>query len=93
VGPIAYSRLPVPAKRIQQGAIAVAATAGAVLAAVAARIAYRSATRAIRTARTVFLAATFQLNRRCPDCKSKIRRDARVCGHCGFRLRPERGKR
>jgi predicted amidophosphoribosyltransferase len=36
---------------------------------------------------------TLRANRRCPDCKTKIRRDARVCGSCGFRLRDEPSKK
>lgn len=32
-----------------------------------------------------FALATFQLYRRCPDCRGVIRGDARVCRHCGYR--------
>jgi hypothetical protein len=32
-----------------------------------------------------YLAGTLRLLRRCPDCRRIIRRDARVCRHCGWR--------
>jgi hypothetical protein len=63
--------------------------AGAVLAAIAARGALRVLTRAVRigmgAARFAFAAATLQLLRRCPDCRKLIRRECRVCRHCGWR--------
>jgi hypothetical protein len=75
-------------KRVQRGALAVV---GASLLAglyVAVRMWIASVTRTVRAARFAFRVATFRVNRRCPDCRNKIRRDARVCGHCGYRLRP-----
>jgi ribosomal protein L32 len=50
------------------------------------------ARRARRAVRFGFALVTFRLLRRCPDCKSLIRADARVCKHCGYR-RPPRGRR
>jgi hypothetical protein len=55
--------------------------------------------RGIRTARRAtrfaYATATFRLYRRCPDCKSLIRSDAKVCRHCGYRRapRPPKGRR
>lgn len=68
---------------------------GAVGAAMAAIFAARIGTRmflrgarvALRATRFTVLAATFQLYRLCPDCKGRVRYDARVCRHCGHRRR------
>jgi hypothetical protein len=35
-----------------------------------------------------FAVVTLRLLRRCPDCKSLIRADARVCKHCAYRTAP-----
>jgi hypothetical protein len=63
--------------------------AGAVLAAVAARGAVRILLRATRIgigfAWFCYATATLQLLRRCPDCRKLIRRECRVCRHCGWR--------
>jgi hypothetical protein len=32
-----------------------------------------------------YATATLQLLRRCPDCHQLIRRECRVCRHCGWR--------
>jgi hypothetical protein len=44
--------------------------------------------RGVAALRFGFYVATLQLYRRCPDCKSYIHHDARLCRRCGFRLRP-----
>jgi hypothetical protein len=65
--------------------------AGAVGAAIAARGAFRLLARAVRIglgfAWFCYAAATLQLLRRCPDCRKLIRRECRVCRHCGWRRR------
>jgi rRNA maturation endonuclease Nob1 len=83
----------VRSKRVQQGAIAVAAGSALIGVVLAVRLAVRVATRGMRTARTGYRAATFRLYHRCPDCKRLIRYEARVCGYCGFRLAAPRAKR
>jgi hypothetical protein len=69
-----------------------AALAGALVAALGSWIGLRLLLRSLRIARRVarwtWLAATFRLYRRCPDCKGVIRRQARVCRHCRYRLAP-----
>jgi hypothetical protein len=66
-----------------------AGAAGAVVAAFAARAGFRVFLRAVRIGRGFgwfcYAAATLQLLRRCPDCRRLIRRDCRVCRHCGWR--------
>lgn len=52
---------------------------------IASRIFLRAAGIAVRAVRFAFAAATFRLYRRCPDCRTLIRADARVCRHCGYR--------
>jgi ribosomal protein L32 len=66
---------------------------GAVIAGVALILGLRVAVKLLfwgvrRTRRTIrfgLALATFRVYRRCPDCKGVIRRDARVCRHCGYR--------
>jgi Uncharacterised protein family UPF0547 len=41
-----------------------------------------------RVARYALRAATFRLHKRCPDCAERVRADARVCRHCGYRFAP-----
>jgi hypothetical protein len=78
----------------RRAAIAIGALVGAaaaVVAALAAREGLRLFLRGVRIAiggvRFGYAAATLQLIRRCPDCRRLIRRDARVCRHCGYRRR------
>jgi hypothetical protein len=75
-------------RRVQRGALAVAGAAVLAGAYVAIKMWIASVARSFRAARFALRVATFRVNRRCPDCRIKIRRDARVCGHCGHRLRP-----
>jgi hypothetical protein len=63
-------------------------------AAVSAVLAFRvwlTATRhSLRAASFAWRVATFQLYRRCPDCASRLRSEARVCLRCGYRIKPLR---
>jgi hypothetical protein len=69
---------------------------GAVLAAavgllggwVATRVALSGLRAARGTARFAFAVLTLRLYRRCPDCKTFVHHDARVCRYCGYRRRP-----
>ena len=83
----------VASKNVKRGAIAVAGATAAIGASCAARIALRTIGRYLAMARFGLRVVTLRANRRCPDCKTKIRRDARVCGSCGFRLRDEPSKK
>jgi hypothetical protein len=42
----------------------------------------------VRLARLGFRAATLTLHVRCPDCAGRLRAEARLCRHCGYRLAP-----
>ncbi len=65
-----------------------AALAGALAALAALRALLYMVRRGVAAVRFGFLVVTLQLYRRCPDCKSYIHHDARLCRRCGFRLRP-----
>jgi hypothetical protein len=67
--------------------------AGALAAWVALRVASYMVRRCVAAARFGFHIMTLQFHRRCPDCKTRIHHDARVCSHCGFRRRPEPRRR
>jgi hypothetical protein len=46
--------------------------------------------RAWRVARFAGRAARLELHKRCPDCAERVRGEARVCKHCGYRFAPAR---
>jgi uncharacterized protein UPF0547 len=60
--------------------------AGVLVAAVGAVVGVRLTRFGLRAARFAFRAATFSLRKRCPDCAERIKVDARVCRHCGYRF-------
>jgi hypothetical protein len=66
---------------------------GALAAWVALRVASYLVRRGIAAVRFGFYVVTLQLHRRCPDCKTRIHHDARVCRYCGFRRRPKPRRR
>jgi DNA-directed RNA polymerase subunit RPC12/RpoP len=43
----------------------------------------------VRFARVAVRAATLNLHVRCPDCAGRLRAEARLCRHCGYRLAPK----
>jgi hypothetical protein len=59
---------------------------GAALAAALAWLAYRGASMCVRATRYALRLATFRLHTRCPDCAERVRAEARVCRHCGYRF-------
>jgi hypothetical protein len=71
------------------GAVAIAvlgALTGAVIAFRIVAIWWRWTVASIRTARFGWRLATLRAYRRCPDCFSVRRREAKVCGRCGARI-------